>query len=438
MRRRTVFGLVLWAMSLGLIVFGLGSANAIGGLVVTDLAHGGSASSLVTAIVGSGISTSNITYTGANVAAGSFSGGATIIGFDAGIVLGSGSVQTTDASSSCAKGVEGPNECDGNTTENGTAGDTTLSALAGSTQNPPVSSLDTNDAAVLEFDFTPAGSQLTFNYVFTSDEYNEWVNSEFNDVFGFFVNGQNCALVPGTSTPVTINSVNGGNPFGTSATNAAMYRNNDPDDPGPPGIDTEMDGLTTVFTCTATVNPGVSNHIKIAIADTSDSRLDSNVFIQAGSFSAPPTTTTTTTSTTSPTTTTTTTEPPTTTTSTTTTSTTTTSTTTTSTTSTTTTSTTTTSTTAPSTTTTSTTVPTTTTTAACEAAKPDRPGNGYGDKNHCHTGPPGNGGDGPKVKAIANRTDPSDRYGALALGLALAVVALGVTAPPRRRRDSSA
>ena len=61
---------------------------------------------------------------------------------------------------------------------------------------------------------------------------------------------------------MTINSVNGGNPFGSSpAENSQFYRNNDPNDPGPPAIDTEMDGLTTVFTCQVNVNQGQTNHM---------------------------------------------------------------------------------------------------------------------------------------------------------------------------------
>ena len=45
-----------------------------------------------------------------------------------------------------------------------------------------------------------------------------------------------------------------------------------------------MDGLTTVLTCDSTVNAGVTNHMKLAIADTADYALDSNVFIEAGSL----------------------------------------------------------------------------------------------------------------------------------------------------------
>jgi hypothetical protein len=52
-----------------------------------------------------------------------------------------------------------------------------------------------------------------------------------------------------------------------------------------------MDGLTTVFTATAPVNVGALNRIKLAIADAGDHFLDSNVFLQCGSFSVLPTST---------------------------------------------------------------------------------------------------------------------------------------------------
>jgi hypothetical protein len=251
-------------------------AGASPGLVVSDLNHGVSAQDLANTLAGAGVTVSGVTYSGSNNAAGRFSGGNVIIGFDSGIILGSGSVQTTvDPHDPCSKGVEGPNECDGNTTQNGTAGDVQLDALSG---------FPTFDAAVLEFDFVPQFSTVQFSYVFSSDEYNEFVNTSFNDVFGFFVNGTNCATVGDPPQPVSINTINGGNPFGTNATNPGLYRNNDPDDPGPPTIDTEMDGLTVVLTCNADVNAGVTNHMKLAIADASDEALDSNVFLQAGSL----------------------------------------------------------------------------------------------------------------------------------------------------------
>ena len=142
---------------------------------------------------------------------------------------------------------------------------------------------ETEDAAVLEFDVTPTGDTIFFNYVFASDEYNEYVDSEFNDVFAFFVTQggtstrSNCAVLPGSGDAVSINSVNG------EAT-PDLYRNNDPSD-GPPAIPSEPDGFTVVLQCQATVTPGVANHLKLAIADRGDDAFNSWVFIQAGSLS---------------------------------------------------------------------------------------------------------------------------------------------------------
>jgi hypothetical protein len=62
-----------------------------------------------------------------------------------------------------------------------------------------------------------------------------------------------------------------------------------------------MWGLTTVLSVTVPVNPGVTNHIKLAIADSGDCNLDSNVFLQANSFTSGPTATPTNTPTVTPT-----------------------------------------------------------------------------------------------------------------------------------------
>jgi hypothetical protein len=247
-------------------------------LVVQDMNNGTTAPAMAQSLLGGGVTISNVVYTGAPNAAGLFSGGAgsdAIIGFDSGIVMGSGSVQTVAPhNTACNKGVEGPNQCTANTTINGTPGDPDLTALSGKT---------TFDAAVLQFDFIPQFNTVSFQYVFSSDEYNEFANTIFNDTFGFLVNGVNCALVPGTSLPVGVNTINGGNPIGTNPQHPQYFRDNDPAT-RPVAINTEMDGLTTVLTCNATVNAGASNHIKLAIADASDAAYDSNVFIAGGSL----------------------------------------------------------------------------------------------------------------------------------------------------------
>jgi len=270
-------------------------AVASPGLVVSDLNQPGvTPTVLAQSLVGSGVTISNITYTGNSRAAGKFSGGATIIGFDSGVVLASGKVQTYLTDPACSRGVEGPNLCHegtgvvppgasggANTTNFGTGGDADLTALSG---------FQTFDAAILEFDFVPMGATVQFQYVFSSEEYSDFSNTSFNDVFGFFINGTmgsgNCATTPVTNNPVSVNTINNGNDVGGDPTphNVALFRDNVR--PAGPTIDTQMDGLTVVLTCKATVTPNATNHMKLAIADASDHVLDSAVFIQAGSLTS--------------------------------------------------------------------------------------------------------------------------------------------------------
>ncbi len=242
-------------------------AHADSDLVVSDLS-GQTPEDLVAALLGGGdVTVSNVQYHGVEAAAGTFTGGNGIIGFDSGIVLSTGS----------AADVAGPNLSDFMSGSNGAPGDDDLDALVAEQE------VQTFDAAVLEFDFVPSHDIITFEYVFASEEYNEFVNSPFNDVFAFFLNGDNVALIPGNATPVAINNVNGGNPFGINASHPDLYINNDLDDGGGT-VNTELDGLTVVLMVEAEVIADETNHIKLAIGDAGDDLLDSAVFIKAGSF----------------------------------------------------------------------------------------------------------------------------------------------------------
>jgi hypothetical protein len=222
----------------------------------------------------------SIAYTGAEAAAGAFLGGSNVIGFSDGVILSSGR----------ADDVTGPNSSSSTTTAVGQPGDPQLSALAG---------YPTYDASVLEFQFeVPEGAeQVFFTYVFGSEEYTEYVGSTFNDVFAFWVNGQNCAVV-GDGQPVSINTINHGNTARSfDPVNPALYVNNDPFDGSlatPPleaataPYNTEMDGFTVPLVCSAEVDPAATNTMRLAIADASDDVLDSWVLIQAGSLSITP------------------------------------------------------------------------------------------------------------------------------------------------------
>ncbi len=261
----------------GSFVISVNGYGADAAIQVNDLTNSTlTAQALAQSLVGQGVQISNVTYTGAARAAGTFTSASNILGFTSGVVLSSGSVRN----------VVGPNCSDSISVDNGEPGDADLNTLVGDGDT-------TNDAAVLEFDFVPTSSSISFQYVFSSDEYNEFVG-DFNDVFGFFLTDKvtnttaNIALIPGTNLPVSINNVNGGNPLGMNPSNAQYYINNDFifGSTTPPPVDTEMDGLTTVFTAQATVTPGQTYHIKLAIGDAIDFAYDSNVFIQAGSLTS--------------------------------------------------------------------------------------------------------------------------------------------------------
>jgi hypothetical protein len=283
-RRRTA---LLTALALSIALVGVPPAFAAG-LVVQDLTDAGVTPTLLASqLVGSGVSVvpGSVQYTGADGAAGVFTGGAGIVGIDEGIILSSGG----------AKGVVGPNDESGFTVVNNTPGLPGLDQIAG---------VSTYDAAYLDFQFeVPAGvTEVSFSYVFGSEEYNDFVNQPgtgVNDSFAFWVNGSNCALVGDPAVPVTINTINNGDPYGVAPINPHLFINNDPFDPDSTGNtvpsaalrDTQMDGLTVVLTCLAPVTPG-ANSIRLAIADGGDSVLDSWVLLGAQSLTITPVPTT--------------------------------------------------------------------------------------------------------------------------------------------------
>ncbi len=221
-------------------------------LEITDLDSGLTPEALVESLLGQGVEVSNITYTGDNVSAGFYEGGEDVgIGMSTGVILSSGRIAH----------VIGPNDRTGTSNQIGQPGDTDLSDLIGAI---------TYDAAVLEFDFIPVGNSISFKYVMGSDEYPEYLS--FSDVFGFFLDGKNIALLPDSMTPVSISNVN-------HETNSEYYVSNSSGE-----YDIQCDGFTAVLEVLAQVTPGQTHHIKLAVADKGDSKLDTWVFIESGSF----------------------------------------------------------------------------------------------------------------------------------------------------------
>ncbi|WP_254504134.1 choice-of-anchor L domain-containing protein [Aquimarina spinulae] len=178
-------------------------------------------------------------------------------------------------------------------------------APGGVYSDPDITAIDAtavHDVVVFSFDVVlePGFTDLKVVYQFGSDEYPDYVGSVFNDIFGFFVSGpgitgtQNIALVPGTTSPVAVNTINAGfvgcNDDATTEdlTNSAFYINNGHDtsaaacntNPGPFTIFTEYNGITQQLTGVLSgLLPGNTYRFKMAIADTGDPTLDSGVFI---------------------------------------------------------------------------------------------------------------------------------------------------------------
>jgi gliding motility-associated-like protein len=234
-------------------------------------------------LVGPGIAVSNVTYTGTTQQIGSF-GGTSNIGFASGVVISSGATTELVGPASATS--------DGQINVSGISNADLLSvANLAATAVGSGTITSTTDAAILEFDFVPVSNLVSFNFVFASDEYLTYVNTVFNDVFGFFVSGPgitgpyaspagfpngstNLALVPGTTSPITISTIHPG-------LNSQYYVNNS-------GNTQSMNGFTTPIPVTFAVICGETYHFKFAVADCQDNFLSTAVFMQDASFVSPP------------------------------------------------------------------------------------------------------------------------------------------------------
>jgi hypothetical protein len=247
-----------------------------GAAIAVPVVTNQSATQLAQTLVGSGITVSNATYSGSGASNGVYTGSTVEAQGNGqltnGIVLSSGSASILTSAT---------NTSDNYSLATGSGSDADLQTLI------PGSNIF--DATSLEFDFVAEGTGFTtvsFWYVFGSEEYDEFVNSQYNDVFGFFLNGVNVALIPGTTTPVSINTVNGGYPLGTGASNPGLFVSNDISTGAP--YATQMDGFTVPLYVQFDVLAGSTNHMKLAIGDAGDSQYDSWVLIGGGSFNNTP------------------------------------------------------------------------------------------------------------------------------------------------------
>ena len=141
------------------------------------------------------------------------------------------------------------------------------------------------NATVLEFDFVPLGNQISFDYIFSSEEYHGSATCTYSDGFAFLLKQvgatdyQNLAVIPGTTIPVKVTSVHPEILGGCPAQNEKYFDAFNTDE-----HPTNFNGQTKVLTAKSAVIPGETYHIKLVIADEANYRYDSAIFLKGGSF----------------------------------------------------------------------------------------------------------------------------------------------------------
>lgn len=178
--------------------------------------------------------------------------------------------------------------------------------------NPPNVN-DLEDIAVINFEFIPQSDTVEFTYVFGSQEYpqydtngvplnNGFINTQFNDVFGFFISGpgitgsytsppqypggsQNVAFLPGTNPPlpITVSSVHNG---GSSSLPTFSPLNNQFFVPGDTSK-VSLRGFTRPLKARMVLQACDTYNIRLAITDIEDGSFHSAVFLEARSFGSP-------------------------------------------------------------------------------------------------------------------------------------------------------
>jgi len=195
------------------------------------------------------------------------------IGLKKGLLLTSGIVEN----------ALGPNNLRNKSFILNSGGDDDLDSLS-AIENPENWKLSL-DACVVEMDVLALSDEISYKYVFGSDEYDEFANNDYNDIFALLISGKgihgdprvrnqkNMAIIPGTNDFVSINSVN-------ASKNWQYYHSN------LYGRDLEYDGLVwdslgrnNYLIAKQKVVPCETYHLKFAIADRNDTIYDSGVFI---------------------------------------------------------------------------------------------------------------------------------------------------------------
>lgn len=246
---------------------------------------------LIEEMLGEGVTVFNVQFNGssgpiASSQLGTFdANGFSQLGIGSGVILATGNVSA----------AAGPNNSGSFSASSGNYVDNALSSMA---------SAELVNCATLDFDFVSNGNYIYVYYSFGSEEYPEYVCSEFNDIFAFLVTGpdpvtgevvtRNIATIPGSETtanpggiPVAINSVNPGSP-GTSggAGSGCLYQYSHFYNHNNHSTGIQYDGYTREMAARGAILPCEVYHMHISICNVGDNSYDSGVFLRGKSLSS--------------------------------------------------------------------------------------------------------------------------------------------------------
>ncbi|MEL1244939.1 choice-of-anchor J domain-containing protein [Flavobacterium sp. DGU11] len=151
------------------------------------------------------------------------------------------------------------------------------------------------NATSIEFDFKAYGTEMSFDFLFASEDYGLF-QCQWGDAFAFFMtdsNGQtvNLAVIPETTTPVSVTTIRDA-AYNYDLNNSCPSANPDKFDKLYDGYrghsryacSSNFLGNTLPMTARSAVIPGETYHIKMVIAEKNDGNFDSAIFLDADSF----------------------------------------------------------------------------------------------------------------------------------------------------------
>ncbi len=209
----------------------------------------------------------NIKSSGNRYALGMFNNQCPYFPLSEGIIISTGDVWD----------VIGPNDKVGSGVDRHFPGDSELEKLANG---------KTYDAAIIEFDFIANSDSVSFDYIFASEEYPEYVNKGLNDVFAFFisdtVNQSEHNIAYCNNMPITVDNLN-------SSINSEFFIPNEEFVLGRSNClsySIQFDGMSVQLSTGFRTIPYQKYHFKLCISDVGDGKYDSAIFLRSKSFAS--------------------------------------------------------------------------------------------------------------------------------------------------------